>query len=112
MNWFRFTRRLSGLAFLLFLVLNARSGTAASPKGPLPRWRDNSGMVFVRGGQLLYRGREIRVRSFYMDECEVTNRQYCLFLNDGNGKHWNANQIERKDDRLARRSRSRRLPCC
>lgn len=72
-------------------VVSAEPG-AQKRSPPLPRWRDNSGMVFVRGGELTYRGRQVRVRSFYIDQCEVTNGQYCRFLNDGNAKHWNPDQ--------------------
>jgi putative intracellular protease/amidase len=56
-------------------------------------------MVFLRGGHFAYRGRQVRVRSFYIDQHEVTNQQYCRFLNDGNAKHWNGDQeIARKND--------------
>ena len=95
-------RWFGGLVLFLFAAGNAGSGDAAESKPPLPRWRDNSGMVFVRGGQSIYRDREVRVRSFYMDQHEVTNGQYCQFLNDGNAMHWNVDQeIGKKDDRFA-----------
>ena len=58
-------------------------------------------MVFVHGGQFLYRDQEVRVRSFYMDQCEVTNSQFCRFLNDGNARHWNADQeIEKQNNKF------------
>jgi len=59
-------------------------------------------MAFVHGGQFTYRGHEVRVRSFYMDQYEVTNGEYCRFLNDGNAKSWNADQeIEKQDGKFA-----------
>jgi len=85
--------------------------SATTPKTRLPRWRDNSDMVFVHGGELAYRGRKVRVRSYYMDQYEVTNTEYCAFLNDGNGKHWNADQeIEKQGDQFVPKSGMNRWP--
>jgi putative intracellular protease/amidase len=94
------------LGGFLACILSSAAVAAAEPepneRPPLPRWRNNSGMVFVRGGEFTYRGREVRVRSFYMDQCEVTNRQYCQFLNEGNAEHWNPDQeIEKQDAKYA-----------
>jgi len=87
--------------WLLVLLSAADDQGRLLAKGRLPRWRDNAGMEFVRGGVFTYRGQSVRVRSFYMDRYEVTNAEYCRFLNDGNGKHWNPNQeIEKRDGRF------------
>jgi len=90
------------------------SAVVAEPPGAnkpsLPRWRDTSGMVFIRGGQFLRdSGRQVRVRSFYMDQYEVTNEQYCQFLNDGHSENYNDKQeIEKHGDRfLPNRSKER-----
>ena len=78
-------------------------------KPRLPRWRDTSGMVFMRGGVFVYRGQKVRVRSFYMDPWEVTNAEYCRFLNDGNGDHWNPDQeiVKRGDKFVVKAGRER-----
>ncbi len=82
---------------------------------PLPRWRDTTGMVFVRGGEFLRDGKhQVRVRSFYMDQYEVTNEDYCQFLNEGKGKHdehWNEKQdIEKKGDKFVPKEGKERWP--
>jgi len=78
----------------------------------LPRWRDNSGMIFLRGGAFTRGGKHrVSVRSFYMDQCEVANEQFCAFLNDGNGKCWNAKQeIEKKGGRFVPKEGKGRWP--
>lgn len=76
-------------AFACVLTLAALSTSSAQPatgKNPgsqLPRWRDTTGMAFVRDG-----GAPSPVRSFYIDERNVSRAQFCLFLNDGNGQFW------------------------
>jgi len=81
-------------------VVAAESGPHGRP--PPPRWRDNSGMVFVRGGEFVRHGeRKVRVRSFYVDQYEVTNEQFCEFLNDDHSEHFNDKQeVERQGDRF------------
>jgi formylglycine-generating enzyme required for sulfatase activity len=78
----------------------------------LPRWKDNAGMVFIRGGEFVRGGKyKVRVQSFYMDQYEVTNEQYCKFLNDGNAQCWNENQeIEKRDGKFAPKPGKERLP--
>lgn len=94
-----------------------RNGEAS----PLPRWRDTTGMVFVRGGELRRDEKnKVRVRSFYMDQYEVTNEQYCAFLNDrgedgksDHTRHWNDQQeIEKKDGKFVPRVGKARWPVC
>ena len=104
MRSFHCTHWLGGLAVLLLVLDGVGLGGDAAAKSRLPRWRDNSGMVFLLGGHFVYRGRDVRVRSFYMDRYEVTNERYCQFLNDGNAKHWKADQeIEKQDGKFAPR---------
>lgn len=87
-----------------------RSGTARA----LPRWRDSTGMVFVRGGELLRDDRDkVPVWSFYMDQYEVTNGQYCEFLNTeaGHARYWNDKQeIEKKDGKFVPKEEKDRWP--
>ena len=98
---------------LLQVVLYAPclGATAAEPPR-LPRWKDNTGMVFIRGGQFTRGGKhKVTVRSFAMDQYEVTNRQYCDFLNDGNAKHWHAKQeIEKIGERFVPKKDRQRWP--
>jgi formylglycine-generating enzyme required for sulfatase activity/putative intracellular protease/amidase len=79
---------------------------------PLPRWRDNSGMVFVRGGEFVRRGgHKICVRSFYMDQYEVTNEQFCEFLNDGHPEHFHHKQeIDKQGERYVPKCCKERWP--
>ncbi|OQB85412.1 MAG: Serine/threonine-protein kinase pkn1 [Planctomycetes bacterium ADurb.Bin126] len=78
--------------------------TEREPQGrpPLPRWRDNSRMAFIRGGEFLRQGgHRVRVRSCYMDQYEVTNERFCEFLNDAHPEHFNDKQeIQRQGDRF------------
>lgn len=106
------------------VALESRLPCAADePRGgkarPLPRWRDTTGMVFVRGGELLRDEKtRVPVRSFYMDQYEVTNEQYCAFLNDrgedgksDHTKYWNDKQeIEKKDDKFVPKADKARWP--
>ncbi|NIA16645.1 MAG: SUMF1/EgtB/PvdO family nonheme iron enzyme [Nitrospiraceae bacterium] len=55
------------------------------------------GGEFVRAGNYHFRGQQkpvegqgytVAVSSFYMDKYEVTNEEYCEFLNDGNVGYW------------------------
>jgi putative intracellular protease/amidase len=63
----------------------------------LLRQKDNSGMVFIRGGAA-----QTPVGSFYMDRQEVTNAQFSEFLNDGHAACWNKEQtILKKDGKFA-----------
>jgi len=63
-----------------------------------------AGMVLVRGGEFVRGGKwKVRIRSFYMDQHEVTNQQYCRFLNDKSehSECWNDRQeIERIDGKF------------
>lgn len=79
---------------------------------PLPRWRDTSGMLYVRGGQRAREGGPpARVRSFFMDQYEVTNEAFCRFLNDGNGAAWNEQQeIERREETFVAKPGRERWP--
>lgn len=100
---------------LLACILWSGAVAAAEPEPeerlPLPRWRDNSGMVFLRGGEFTYGGRHVRVRSFYMDRYEVTNEKFCQFLDDGNARHWNADQeIEKRNDKYVPKPGRERWP--
>ncbi|MBI5393922.1 MAG: SUMF1/EgtB/PvdO family nonheme iron enzyme [Verrucomicrobia bacterium] len=90
-------------------VLAVAAGAADSP---LPRWRNNDGMVFIRGGEFVRGGKfPVRVRSFYMDQREVTTAQFCEFLNAGNAKHWNEKQeIGKRDGRFAPQAGKERWP--
>lgn len=105
---------LLSLACWLAACPNLAAGQPPVAKN-LPRWRDNTGMVFVRGGEFV-RGDQfkVRVRSFYMDQFEVTNEQYCQFLNDGKGKHdqhWNDKQeIDKKDGKFVPKAGKERWP--
>jgi len=69
-------------------------------------------MVFIQGGEFVLPGKyKVRVASFYMDRYEVTNEQYCDFLNDGNEKHWNEKQdIERKEGKFVPQRERARWP--
>lgn len=87
----------AGVALALFVQSGVGQAAASTPAGKnLPRWRDHTGMVFVRGGEFVRGDKlQVRVSSFYMDQHEVTNEQYCQFLNDGKGQgpqHWNDKQ--------------------
>jgi len=85
----------TGAAGLVGCVLVSCAGAAQQEdqKPSLPRWRDHSGMIFVRGGEFLREGKhKTRVRSFYLDQYEVTNERYSEFLNDANAGHWNEKQ--------------------
>lgn len=82
----------SALAGVTLVTSVSAESAANDAHRPLPRWRDNSQMVFLRGGEMAYRGHRVRVRSFYMDRYEVTNAEYCRFLNDGNATHWHGDQ--------------------
>ncbi|MBL7040680.1 MAG: SUMF1/EgtB/PvdO family nonheme iron enzyme [Pirellulaceae bacterium] len=111
----QYKRWLGGLALLLLAAGSSGSGDAAESKSPLPRWRDTSGMVFVRGAQFVFGGRDVRVRSFYMDQYEVTNGEYCRFLNadTAHAKHWNDKQeIEKHDGKFVAKAGKRRWPIC
>ena len=106
---------LAGVGGLVGCVLVAAYAAAAQQeerKPPVPRWRDNSGMVFVRGGELVHDGKyKVRVRSFYMDQYEVTNQQYCQFLNDGSARHWNEKQeIEKQGTKFVSKCCKERWP--
>lgn len=104
---------LSGLFSCVLLAETAIAAESGPPgRPPLPRWRDNSGMVFVRGGKFVREGgHEVRVRSFYMDQCEVTNEQFCEFLNDGDAGHFNDKQeIEKQGDRYLPKTGKERWP--
>lgn len=102
-------------AVLSSVVLPA-AGVAAEAqrpeRPPLPRWRDNSGMVFVRGGEFVREGgRKVRVRSLYVDQYEVTNARFSEFLNDGHAQHFSDKQeIESRGDRFVPRSGKERWP--
>jgi len=90
------------LVVVLLLAGGMGQDYLAAGEAPLPRWRDNSNMVFLRGGSFTYPGHPVRIRSFYMDRYEVTNLQFCRFLNDGSAAHWNVDQeIQKKGDRAA-----------
>ena len=91
-------------------VVCAESGQQKRP--PLPRWRDNSGMVFVRGGDFVREGgHKVGVRSFYIDQYEVTNEQYCDFLNNGDSQHFSDKQeIEKRGDRFVPKCCKERWP--
>ncbi len=68
-------------------------------------------MVFVRGGEFVREGRKVRVRSFYMDRYEVTNAEYCRFLNDGHARQWNEKQeIENQSGKLVPKPGKERWP--
>lgn len=117
------SRSMWGLFSLCLIVFAPDLSALAvdSPQAPggdvreLPRWRDTTGMVFVRGGDVVRNGNsKVPVRSFYMDQYEVTNEQYCRFLNDGKGKydqHWNENQdIQRKEGLFVPKAGKERWP--
>ena len=111
----QYRRWFGGLAFLVLAAGNAGSGKAAESNSPLPRWRDNSEMAFVRGAPFVRDGREVRVRSFYMDQYEVTNQQYCRFLNadTAHATHWNDKQeIQQQDGKFAAKAGADRWPVC
>jgi len=115
MRTFQNKRWVGGLAFLILAAGIVGSGNAAESKPPLPRWRDNSGMVFVHGGQFVFGGREVRVRSFYMDQHEVTNEQYCEFLNADAARatHWyDKQEIEQQDGKFVAKAGKERWPVC
>ncbi|MFH1264450.1 MAG: SUMF1/EgtB/PvdO family nonheme iron enzyme [Planctomycetota bacterium] len=113
-RWLRLVLAFAGGLALCSLV--AAYAAASEPqeekKPPLPRWRDNSGMVFVRGGEFVRGGKyKVRVRSFYMDQHEVTNEQYCRFLNDGNARHWNEiEEIEKQGEEFVPKCSRERWP--
>lgn len=98
------------------VLLAGLSSRGAQPQeekiAPLPRWKDNGGMVFVRGGEVARNGKDrVRVRSFYMDATEATNEEYGRFLNDGNAGRWNEKQeIEQKDGKFAPKAGKERWP--
>ncbi len=72
-------------------------------KPPANRRNDpDEEMVFIAGGQFVRGGHyPVRVDAFYIDRREVTNRQYCRFLNAGHADCWNKNQeIEKRDGRF------------
>jgi len=104
------------LACLMAAMGSVRGADVAPARGrggrAEPRWKDNTGMVFVRGGRFVRGGKHrVRVRSFYMDRYEVTNRRYCEFLSAGGAKHWNAKQeIDKTDGRFAPKPGKERWP--
>jgi putative intracellular protease/amidase len=103
------------LGFSSFTLPPSRTAGAEpnqQERPPLPRWRDNSGMVFVRGGAFVRQGgHKVRIRSFYVDQYEVTNDQYCKFLNDDNARHFSKKQeIERRGDRFVPKCCKERWP--
>ena len=108
--WLVFLFGLSTFTLSPSSVLCAESGQQKRP--PLPRWRDNSGMVFVRGGDFVREGgHKVGVRSFYIDQYEVTNEQYCDFLNNGDSQHFSDKQeIEKRGDRFVPKCCKERWP--
>jgi len=78
----------------------------------LQREKDNSGMAFIRGGEFVRGGKhKTRVRSFYMDQHEVTNAQFCEFLSDGHAACWNKEQeIEKKGGKFVPKPDKERWP--
>ena len=111
-SWFWLTLFL-GLSPFTLLLSDIDAAESEHPRRPsLPRWRDNAGMVFVRGGEFVREGGyKVRVRSFYMDRYEVTNEQYCEFLNDGHAGHFHDKQeIERRGDRFVPKCCKERWP--
>ena len=108
--WFVLLLGLSAFTVSPSRVMGAESEQQNRP--PLPRWRDNSGMVFVRGGDFVRADEhKVRVRSFYIDQYEVTNEQYCEFLNDGYAAHFDVKQeIEKRGDRFVPRCCKERWP--
>lgn len=103
-----------GLVVLVagFLLSAGEVKARGNPSTNLPRWKDNAGMVFIRGGEFVRGGKyKVRVRSFYVDRYEVTNEEYCKFLNDGNAQRWDENQeIEKRDGKFAPKPGKERLP--
>jgi len=71
-------------------------------------------MVFIRGGEFVREGKfKVHVRSFYMDQYEVTNEQYCAFLNAdaAHARFWNDKQeIDNKGGRFVPRAGKERWP--
>jgi formylglycine-generating enzyme required for sulfatase activity len=109
----------AGAAVIVALFTLAVPGLAeerGQPTSGRPRWRDTKGMVFVRGGEFARGDKtKVQVRSFYMDRYEVSNEQYCEFLN-ADARHaqfWNDKQeIERKDGKFVPKADKRRWPVC
>jgi len=62
-------RVVGGCCFAVTIVAISSASDDATRR--LQRERDNSGMVFIRGGE-----HKTRVRSFYLDQHEVTNAQF------------------------------------
>ena len=111
---------LSVIAGVTWVLAVAAAPSAASGKEAMPKERtrtsprptDHGEMAYIEGGEFVRGGKfKVRVRSFYMDQYEVTNEQYCEFLNDGNGKHWNPKQeIEKKNGKFVPKAGKERWP--
>lgn len=101
------------LAYLVRnLLLRRYSETGVEPdripvRGSAGKKLGTKGMVFIKGGEYLRPGHyftsqsaelgerngekyRVRVSSFWIDKYQVTNADYCRFLNDGNAGYWNA----------------------
>jgi formylglycine-generating enzyme required for sulfatase activity len=107
MTW---TLTLAATLCVVLATATALAGDDAARR--LLREKDNSGMVFIRGGEFVRDGKyKVRVRSFYMDTHEVTNARFCEFLNDGHAACWNKEQeIEKKDGKFAPKPGKERWP--
>ena len=106
------TRHDALIGFAAAAVFWTSAAVSAAPKTPAQRRQDNTGMVFLRGGELPRGGKyKVTVRSFYIDRYEVTNQDYCEFLNDGNAGYWNARQeIHKADGKFVPKTDKHRWP--
>lgn len=105
----RLLQRKEEAQYLIRSLLNYRGAETGIEPDTIPvRGRKGSklgkkGMVLIKEGEVVrpgkyYRYQEekamegdkytVRVSSFYMDKYEVTNEDYCRFLNDGNEGYW------------------------
>lgn len=106
----RAPRRLLTVAALWLLA-----GVTIAGEGPpeVPnRSKKHAGMVLIPGGWFTRGGKyEVEVRSFFIDRYEVTNEEFCRFLNDGHPECWFKDQeIEKSDGRFAPKQGKDRWP--
>jgi len=101
------------LAYLIRnLLLRRYSDTGIEPdripvRGKAGKKLGTNGMIFIKGGEYVRTGHyytsqsaelgerkgekyKVRVSSFWIDKYQVTNEDYCRFLNDGNAGCWNS----------------------
>lgn len=94
------------------LLLRRYSETGVEPervpvRGQAGKQLGTQGMVFIKGGEYVRTGHyytsqsaelgerrgqryRVRVSSFWIDKYQVTNEDYCRFLNDGHPGYWNS----------------------